>query len=122
MLRASSLHDLTVVAPDGFHLSIHGRADIQHERWLRMNSQVNAPVVEDSWRPEAFALQGELALFVRTTELAPEPRGVDQLARHDVIRMSILPERRENCFRSNFSKDIRQLLSSFERVLQLTIR
>ena len=116
------MNDLTFVARDGFHLSVNRRTDIQDERRLRMNTQVNAPIVKDSRRPEAFALQRELTVFVRAAELAPEPRCVNEFASDDVVWMSIFPVRRKDRLRSDLTENVGELLASFERVLQLPIR
>ena len=118
---ASPLNNLALITGDGFHLSVNRRADIQHERWLWMNPQMNAPVVKNPWWPESISSQRQLTVFVRAAQLAPESRGVNEFAGDDVIRVSVFPVRREDRFRPDFAKNVGELLPCFKRVLKLPI-
>ena len=89
-LRRAAVDELAAIALDGRALPLPIVADVQHERRLRNDPQVDAVVIEDPLGIE------RLAGHVGLGELRPEAGGLDQFRGGHVVGMGVDPIGGEN--------------------------
>ncbi len=115
-LRRTPGYELALIASDCGLFLLPLCADIQDERGLQRQAEVDAVIVID---PLGVVW---LARHIRIGQFGPKPSGFDQLGGGNMIWMSVDPVGSEQPLRLKLANDRRHLLACFEGGLQAAIR